>query len=296
MLKSPLIYFPTTTCFIDDDPLYPKTLGLRLNLNHWLPLESSELVWAQKDCDLLFSNPAEHGCDFGLFEHFEKNLAVMQRSANLISVVVADLNMGERSGIDIFYGLTSPYIGRILASMFLDYPDNSAVRLALNQGAIHYALDKAKQFNEEFPKALARAKIEFFTKLSNSLYAQRLDNHPFLDTEFSKVFNSLILELNPKEIQSNPTFSRFTLLFGGDRPDKVFTVASREDMRSQLESLSAQSAPSSVLSGIERGTHILCPKGNDDTLPDGDTWPLLIRPAKSFTGRNTSYFYNFSED
>jgi hypothetical protein len=293
MFKAPAIFFPSTVVFLDDDPLYAKLLIERLKLNRLKHFESPDFLLRQKSDDFLFvDGDIFKKSKMSDFDYVKNNLSTIRKAGTLISVIVSDLHMGDCSGTDLFSQITSPYIGRILVSNFIDYQKGGDVAEARNNGFVDILLDKTKNFVEDLPKAILAAKIKFFTALSNTLFARACRGHALTDTEFAKFFVGKIEELKPEEIQVNSSFNRFTFSFDG-QPNLVIQVTEKNEILSYLESSAAESAPTELLAHLSTGKYMLCHE--DDVLPDGKMWPLFIRPAKQFDGKYNRYFYNISE-
>lgn len=294
MFKAPAIYFPSTVVFLDDDPLYARLLIDRLGINRLKHFESPDFLLRQKNDDFLF-------IDSDIFkkqktndlDYVKNNLAALQKSGTLISVIVSDLHMDTSLGTEILSSLSSSYVGRILVSNFIDYHKNADISEAINNGFVDIILDKTKNFVEELPKAILGAKNKFFTALSNALFSSACDGHPLADTEFARFFIGKIEEYKPLEIRSNSSFNRFTFVFDSEKPNLVIHVTEKREIQSYLESSAADGAPNELLSHLSTGAYMLCHE--DDVLPDGRTWPLYVRPAKPLDGKNTKFFYNISE-
>jgi CheY-like chemotaxis protein len=294
MFKAPAIYFPSTVVFFDDDPLYAKLLIERLQIDGLKHFESPDFLLKQKGDDFLFiDSDIFRKAKTGDFEYVKAHLQALKKSKTLISVVISDLHMDTYSGTEIFSQLNSPYIGRILVSNFIDYQKNSEVAELRNDGLVDIVLDKTKNFVEELPKAIKAAKNKFFTLLSNTLYSDVCDGHALFDTEFAKFFIAKIDEIKPYEIRANSTFNKFTFTFKEKHPNLILHITDKQEIQSYLESSAAESAPSELLAHLFSGEYMLCYE--DDVLPDGKLWPLLIRPAKQFDGKNTRFFYSISE-
>lgn len=294
MFKAPAIYFPSTVIFLDDDPLYARLLIDRLKIDRFKHFESVNFLLKQKNDDFLFIDSdifkKAEKCDF---DYLKNNLLSIKKTGTLISVIVSDLHMTNCLGTDLFSQISSPYIGRILVSNFIDYQKNNDIIEAKNNGFVDILLDKTKNFIDDLPKAILAAKIKFFTTLSNALFRHSAHNHPLADTEFAKFFIAKIEELKPEEIKTNSTFNRFTFIFTKEQPNLVIQITEKNEIQSYLDSSAAESAPSELLNHLSSGKYILC--HDQDILPDGKLWPLFIRPAKSFDGRHAKFFYNISE-
>lgn len=294
MFKAPALYFPSTVVFLDDDPLYAKLLIDRLQIPGLKHFESPDFLLRQKADDFLFiDGDIFKKAKTGDFDYVKSHLASIMKSQTLISVVVSDLHMDFCSGSDIFSQLNSPFIGRILVSNFIDYQKNNEIEVLRNNDQLDIVLDKTKNFVEELPKAIHAAKNKFFTKLSNVLYTDACSNHALFDTEFAKFFIAKIDEYKPEEIKANSNFSRFLFTFNDKCPDLVLHITDKREIQSYLESAAAESAPHELLTHLSSGDYILC--HDDDVLPEGKLWPLLIRPAKQFVGKNNRYFYSIAE-
>lgn len=294
MLKSPVIYFPTTSVFVEDDPMFVNLLNKRMDIYPPLiPLNSPDRLLQQKERDLLFFH--EEDREIGT-DNFLKNITQISAKHNLISVIVSDLHMREKSGTDLFYEVLSPYVGRILVSFYLDYHNNPEIIQSLTDNAIHIALDKSKELHTVLPEAIAKEKIKFFTRLSNTLFGKILNKHPLTDTKFSHFFNSLILKYKPLEIHANNNFSVFTFLFDKNQNKKLkITVTDIKEIKSQLECHHAQLASASVITSLEKGERILC-QNDEDILLNGDKWTLNLLPAQKFEGNQSTYFFNLTEE
>lgn len=294
MFKAPALYFPTTVVFLDDDPLYSKLLIDRLQIDGLKHFESPDFLLRQKKDDFLFiDGDIFKKLKTGDFAYVKENLLAIKRSRTLISVVVSDLHMDTCLGTEIFSELSSPFVGRILVSNFIDYQKNSEIDALRNNGQIDIILDKTKNFVEDLPKAIRAAKNKFFTSLSNALFSD-CSNHALFDTEFAKFFIGKIDEYKPEEILANDSFSRFNFSFSGKSPSLTMHVTDRREIQTHLESKAAQSAPAELLTHLSSGQYMLC--HNDDKLPEGTKWPLFIRPAKKFNGKNNDYFYSIMEN
>lgn len=294
MFKAPAIYFSSTVVFIDDDPLYAKLLIDRLGIQRLKHVESPDFLLRQKHDDFLFvdSDIFKKEKD-GEFAYIKHNIDALKKSGTLVSVLVSDLHMDTCLGTEIFAALSSPHVGRILVSNFIDYHKGSDVAEAINNRHVDIILDKTKNFVEELPKAILAAKNKFFTSLSNALFPHACDGHALADTEFARFFLGKIEELKPESIQSNSTFNRFTFSFSDERPDLVMHVTEKREIQSFLESSAADAAPKELLSHLSSGAYMLCYE--DEVLPDGRQWPLFVRPAKQLEGKNHKFFYNISE-
>lgn len=293
MFKAPAIYFPTTTVFLDDDPLYAKLLLDRLQIKRLKHFESPEFLLKQKADDFLFvDGDIFKKANVNDVDYVKMNLDDIKRSGAMISVVISDLHMEHCSGTDLLTQISSPYVSRILVSNFIDYQKNSEIAEARNAGAIDILLDKTKNFVEELPKAIHAAKMKFFTALSNTLFANACNNHPLCDTEFAKFFMAKIEEYKPEEVTANDALNRFSFVLRTGQK-LIIHVTERNEIQSYIESSAAETAPSELLSHLMTGKYMLCPE--DDMLPDGKLWPLFIRPARAFDGKYSRYYYNISE-
>ncbi len=294
MFKAPATYFPTTVVFFDDDPLYAKLLIERLHVARIKHFESPDFLLKQKGDDFIFiDSDIFKKANFNDFDYLKSNLEAIKRSGNMVSVVISDLHMEKCSGTELLSQISSPYVGRILVSNFIDYQKNSDIAEARNCGAVDILLDKTKNFVEELPKAIHAAKMKFFTALSNSLYAHACNQHPLCDNEFARFFISKVEEFKPEEVTVNRALNRFTFVLDGNK-NLIIHVTEKNEIQSYLESAAAESAPLELLSHLSSGKYMLCPE--DDMLPDGKMWPLFIRPARSFDGRYARYYYTISED
>lgn len=299
MFKAPIIYFPSTTIFLDDDSLYSRMLIARLGMDNLKHFGSAEFLLKQKDQDFLFINSdlskTAQLCDT---KYVKQNLEIIRKSGNLISVLVSDLLMEPWSGLEILSQISSPHIGRILISNFIDFDKPSEVTREINQarneGHIDIVLDKTQNLTEKLLKAITSARIKFFTSLSNALFSDLGAGHPFGNAEFAKFFISKIEELKPHEIIPNTTLNKFLFSFDSLRPNLVLHITEKNEIHSFLNSSGAENAPKEVLDSLAKGKYMLCHE-EDSVLLDGSLWPLYVRPAKEFTGRNINVLYNFSE-
>ncbi len=293
MFKAPAIYFPTTVVFLDDDPLYAKLLIDRLDIKRIKHFESPEFLLRQRRDDFIYvDNDIFKKTNVNEVDYLHNNLDSIKRSGSLVSVIVSDLHMENCLGTELLSQISSPYVGRILISNFIDYQKNSDIADARNDGAVDILLDKTKNFVEELPKAIHAAKMKFFTGLSRALCTNASSNHPLNDTEFARFFMGKIEELKPEEIIASNSLNRFTFVLPEGK-NLVVHVTEKNEIQSYLESSAAETAPKELLSHLSTGRYMLC--HDDDVLPDGKMWPLFIRPAKSFDGRFTKFFYNISE-
>jgi hypothetical protein len=255
---------------------------------------SPDFLLRQKNDDFLFiDGDMFKKAKIGDFEYIKSNLPAIKKSSTLISVVVSDLYMDTCSGTEIFSQLNSPYISRILVSNFIDYRKNSEIESLRNRGQIDIVLDKTNNLVEELPRAIRAAKTKFFTALSNTLYANACPFHAFSDTEFARFFISKIDEYKPDEINANSAFNRFIFSFNEKYLKIILYITDKREIQSYLESSAAESAPSELLAHLSSGEYMLC--HNDDVLPEGSKWPLLIRPAKQLSGNNGKYLYSIAE-
>jgi len=289
MFKAPAIYFPSSVVFLDDDYLYAKMIVHRLGMPEIKHFESPEFLMDQKGNDFLYlDNPAEN---FDL----KPSLSKLKASGTLISVIVSDLHMEIYSGLEIFSQIVSPHVGRILASNFIDHQGSKHVIDAQNSGHIDITLDKTKDFLTELPKAIRAAKNKFFTGLSNLLYSDATFGHPLSDTDFAKFYLSKIEEFKPKEIRPNSTFTRFAFIGEKNAPNMMLHITDEKEIQSNLTSPAAKTAPSGLKSHLSSGKYMLCHEEQNGALPDGHLWPLFVRPAKEFQGKNKRFFYHISE-
>jgi hypothetical protein len=293
MFKAPAIYFPSTVVFLDDDQLYAKMIMKRMECKEIKHYESPEFLLKQEHDDFLFVNNDMFLKDNS--NYVVRNLEKLKISGNLISVVVSDLHMENISGTEIFSRLSSPFIGRILVSNFMDYQTNPDIIDSRNNGQVDISLDKTKDFVEKLTEAITAAKSKFFTALSNLLYPDAGSSHPLSDTEFARFYLSKIDELKPKEIIPNSSFTKFIFVGDNNEPNYILYVSTEKEILDILASSAAETASADIIPALASGKYMLCHNEADDVLPEGKLWPLFLRPAKQFNGKNTKFFYHISE-
>lgn len=293
MFKAPAIYFPTTVVVLDDDDIYGELLIKDLNIENARYFKSPDFLLKQKKDDFLFID----NCMFeknkeGDKKYLINNLNKLIESKKLISVIVSDLQMEKILGTELFNELSSPYIGKILISNFLKYQKDKKILLAIKNCKLDTSLDKSPEMPVELAEAIFATKIKFFTLLSNTLFPGITDDHPLMDLEFAKFFAAKIIEMKPQKIIPNNTLNSFNFELDNGT-SIVLRITDKDEINSYLSSLAAESAPKEVLKQMALGKFILC--HDEDVLPDGQLWPLLIRPAKEFIGKNKNYYFSFSE-
>ena len=292
MFKAPVIYFPSTIVLLEDDSLYAKLLIHRLPIKNLKHFESADFLLLQEKNDLLFVDNNTN--KINTINSLKKNLNMIKKQGNLISVIISDLYMKNLLGIEIFNRLTSSFIGRILISNFIGQPNNDIIN-AINDGTIDIILDKTNKFIELLPKAIFAAKSKFFTAISNELFYNLSHDHPLSDTDFAKFFLSKLEEIHPDEVIPNQSLTRFIFAFSDDRIPMVFHISTMKEVNYYLTSTAAETAPKEILNHLLTGKYMLCHEEQDDVLPDGRLWPLFIRPAKQFCSQNQKFFYSISE-
>ena len=291
MFKAPAIYFPSAVVLFDDDSLYAKLLIERLQMRNIHYLEHQNFILNQNSSDILSLN-APIAKDY--LKRLKQDLNYFRDTSSLISVIISDLFMSHRNGIDFFESLSSPYVGRILISNFIDYKKTTEITHARNNGVLDIVLDKTKNLHEKLPKAIQAAKIKYFTAISNILFEGNTVDHPLSDTGFAKFFIDRISSLNPSEIIPNAALTRFTFKFDHGTPDISLHVINRSETKDLLLTDAAESAPAEVLKHISSGRYILCSEERDDVLPCGKLWPLYLRPAKQLNTGSNQFLYSFT--
>ena len=297
MFKAPAIYFPTTVVLLDDDRLYAKMLIHRLGMASIKHFDYFDFLLDQKFNDFLFSDVdgIKNSNHLSEIDYIRNNLNTLKKTGSLISVVASDLHMEKISGLDVLSTMSSKYIGRILISNFLDYQKRNNMFEATHSDAVDISLDKTNDFNQTFVLAVMAAKNKFFTMLSNALFPTESKESPLSDNEFAKFFLAKINELNPQEIRANAAFNRFEFIKGSGEENKVIHVTHHNEIQETLSSLAAETAPKELLPHLASGRYMLCHEDNEAILPEGNTWPLFIRPAKPFNGTHMKYFYSIHE-
>lgn len=296
MFKAPAIYFPTTVVLLDDDRLYAKMLINHLGVSGIKHFEYFDFLLDQKSNDFLFSDVdgLRNSHHLSEIDYIKSNLNTLKKTGSLISVVASDLHMEKTSGLDVLSAIASSYIGRILISNFLDYRGHNNMFEATHADTVDIYLDKTSNFNHAFVLAIKAAKNKFFTMLSNALFPTESKESPLSDNEFAKFFLAKINELNPQEIKTNASFNRFEFLTAGEE-NRVIHVTHHNEIQENLSSLAAETAPKELLPHLASGKYMLCHDDNESILPEGNTWPLFIRPAKPFHGTHVKYFYSIHE-
>lgn len=295
MFKAPAIYFPSTAVLLDDDDLYAQILIKRLAVNNLKYCESPDFLLKQKKDDFIFiDNDIINKNTNNEIEYIKKNIVNLKKSAKLVSVLISDLHMKSMSGTEIFSEISSPHVGKILISNFIDFVEDDEIDDARNNGKIDIILDKTKNLKVKLPAAIEAAKMKFFSSLSNELYPHAANRHPLCDKEFAKLFVLKIHELRPERITPNTALNRFVFEFSNSKPNQVFHITEPYEISSILTSSGAESAPPEVLKHLSTGKYILCHE-DDEILLDGRLWPLHIRPAQEFKGQKLKLFYHLSE-
>jgi CheY-like chemotaxis protein len=204
MKSLPLVYYPTTIHWIDDDPLFLNSVTTSVKTTHKLqtsasPTESLSYLKNQKPvlAGLPQFSADTHHNDYGLNHHIPTDLHLLSLSELMkhpkkgedVSVVVVDYNMPNMNGLDFCKALQDSPIKKILLTGEMD--QRTAIE-AFNEGIIDCFLqkDSPNMVNdlEYFIETLAQ---EYFTDITKPMLAhlECEEKSPLTDNEFIDFFN-----------------------------------------------------------------------------------------------------------
>lgn len=293
MFKAPALWFPSTCLMIDDDIFFTE-FQINSIEGSGFKCFKNPLIFSQKKLSDFIFLENENDISSHNLDHLRKNIQNIKKEKNLISLIISDLHMPDISGWSLFSNIESVFSSKILMSGFIKDQLKELCRLEKHVN-IDYFLDKAENFNKELKIAINKAKLKFFINLSNVYFKDIPKVHPLMDTEFAKFFIEEIDRFNPEEIVTNNDYTRFVFKNYTNKKIKIITTADKNKISSQITSIFAETAPPIVLEYLSKGQYILCTEDDWDILPEGNIWPLHIRPAQVFLGREQKIFYNISE-
>jgi hypothetical protein len=286
VFKAPAFMFPTKIAFIDDDQFYLAlfTDSIKKEIDIF-PLESSEIIFEQKDADFLFFKQPSNFA----FKDKIKTSILQQKppSDDLISVVIADQHMNPISGSTLLSKLKSPYLRKILISNFINLRPDKVIDNLRNTGVIQAVLDKTDSLSSRLPSIVRQCQIDFFSRLSSEFYNS--NTNPLTDVEFSSLYSRLIHEFQPEFIWPIHGLNSFIFLKTKHRSSLRLFVSTKEEIASLLDSHRVDTAPKTISSMLESNEFTLAHE--DPMTLDGRYWEQYLRPAKKIHGRHADYLF-----
>lgn len=204
MKSAPLIYYPSTINWIDDDSHFLKAISTSVKTNH-----STKTYQCAIQCltDLKKNTPtllkhdlftaSENNDNYGLNQHIptDINLSVLPKLRqdkeryNEVSVVIVDYNMPGMDGLDFCRELKDSPIKKILLTGLMN---NEAAVQAFNEGIIHCFLQKdSPTLANDLEMFINQLSLDYFTETTKPLitHLSRNKSVPQTDLSFVKLFD-----------------------------------------------------------------------------------------------------------
>jgi CheY-like chemotaxis protein/catechol 2,3-dioxygenase-like lactoylglutathione lyase family enzyme len=297
-------YHPTRVVFVDDDPAFLNLLPLRLGeLVPFLRFDSPrELLLefaagrlqARLDLDWWDAYPSEVGQDLAeqvvAFDKTMIALRVLNRARfGLVSVLVADYQMPEMTGLELFHALGDLPCKRILLT---GQADESLAVQAFNEGLIDLYLPKLHpRLDQELNRAIERFQYAYLEQATDLItqVLQAADPTVWGDPVFARFFHRVCQERGVVEYYAVADPKGYWLLKVDGQPE-VMLLFSDGEIDAQATAAAASRAPDGVVSRLRRRRSALYfPDSGDRALSQAQWWRACV-PVHPLLGQ-TDRFY-----
>lgn len=298
-------YHPTRVVFVDDDLAFLNLLPLRLgSLLPYLRFDSPRELLSEfaagrlhgrLDLNWWDAYPGEEGGDLAEqlvgFDQSMIALRVFNRARfGLVTVLVADYQMPEMTGLDLFRELAHLPCKRILLT---GQADEALAVQAFNEGIIDLYLPKLHpRLDLELNRAIERFQFAYLEQ-ATELITQVLraaDPAVWGNPAFARFFHQVCAERGVVEYYAVPEPKGYWLLKADGRAEAMLLFAEWE-LAAQATAAAAARAPQGVVRRLRGRRSALCFPGADAerVLSESDWWEACV-PVFPLPGR-TDRFY-----
>lgn len=293
MLKVPLLKFPVSVLFIEDDPDFSDALSKLMKKEANFSFEASppfpEKIKKLNSIDGIIED-LFHGDEprVGVFTteiHLGKLQQLKDRLDSVYPIIVSDYYLGAIDGLELFEELQDVCPQKLLVTGAAD--ETLAIE-AFNKGQIHGFLKKQiPNFAEHLRSEILRNIDRFFLGLSEKIAGSSLRGmHSLLEEEeFKSFFNSFLSQHNIKEFYALDGMGSFLLV--SDRKKEIFHISSQEELTDVYESYDA-----SLQKKLKDYSHqVIRYKGDVFSRPLENAENNLVKTER-ITLKGRSYFYS----
>jgi len=298
-------YHPTRVVFVDDDPAFLNLLPLRLgDLVPFLRFDSPRELLSEFAAGRLHGRldlnwwdlyPGEGGEDLAeQLVGFDKSmiaLRVFNRARfGLVTVLVADYQMPEMTGLDLFRALAHLPCKRILLT---GQADEALAVQAFNEGLIDLYLPKLHpRLDLELNQAIQRFQFAYLEQATHLItqVLQAVDPVVWGDPAFAHFFYQVCEERGVVEYYAVSEPKGYWLLKADGRAEVMLLFAAWE-LDAQATAAAASRAPDGVVRRLRRRRSALyfAQDDGDQVLSEPQWWEACI-PVHPFPGRGDRFY------
>ena len=305
MMNLPLIYYPSTLCWVDDDALFLEiaTERFKSEFNIKTAFSPKEAVSFFENYEptinplTLFRSCFDHE-EYDLADHHPvdisfdaiRNIKNNQKKISDIAVIIIDYVMPGMSGIELCHALKDIPAKKILLTGNADYEET--IR-AFNQGIIHCFIRKDdSDIGTALSSNILRLNTEYFMEQTASILSHIQSAHPLpqSDPVFIEFFNAMAEKLNIKEYYLADKNGSMILINANGSVNHLM-IHSDRTLNSFVElHKNTSDAPLFIQLIEEKNKLPFFPLGKEAWEIDINAWPDYFHAHNTLKGREDYYW------
>ena len=304
MNPMPLLFYPTSSAFLDDESSFLEHVDVGLegmiNNTHFLTSPKDALDFIEKygiaslnHTDGVRREENSEGVEECILSIQTQNLHQRMRDSKTSQAVltaVVDYHMGDINGLACCERIKNPFVQKILLTAVAD--EQMAIE-ALNHGWIdQYVRKQDPQMLSKLAAAIRRAQRQGFSKLTQGLHfaiTQTPEDTAIGDPIFENYFSELIESHQIVEYYLIENMGSFLLVDAHGKRSCLFTQTQAK-AESNLRLLEDCDMDKKTMSGLGSFRKIICcPSSKSFVTPSGADCERYLFPAQKLEGRQTYY-------